>query len=235
MNYSISPYQYTSADVRERRARELEYEKAQGTDPVAGSPHYYGNIVRRFFVAAAVIILLGSPIFVEYLPRPLITSIFAVIVFILVAGFLNPGSFAVALVQVSIAMAAMAVFQFYAIYTFYRLHSYADPFFLASQILSVLFLAGFYYSTKTVRSMVLPENDDVSPGEKVIKVLLQFGKKRGDIKEIFWGLVSGGASEEDAAHIITNPGRLMKYLSLLKHGSSNTEATHRILSAPGHA
>lgn len=210
-------------------------------------PHYYGDAVRKIFVIMGIVMLGGIPFFNQYLPRPLVTSIFAVIIFASVAGFTRPFSQTAALINVFVSLAGVLTFESYTLYSFFVLPSSGvltwNVFMIVSQLLAILSFIAFYYSVKTLRGAVratVGETGEMGEKGRYIKVpiplasvgdiLVRYGRKREDIKEIFWSLMSGGANEESAAQIITNARYLHRYLDYIDRGLNNIEATRRILT-----
>ena len=118
--------------------------------------HYYGDIVRKLFIAGAVIMLLFLPFVLDRLPVSLFVSLLAIICFGLFAGLTNPKQIWVEVVNLIISIAAVVFFEFYAV-NFYMLYDAWDLLFLAHQVLAILFFVALYYSTKTVRGMLLSE------------------------------------------------------------------------------
>ncbi len=118
--------------------------------------HYYGDIVRKLFLAGAVIMLLAYPFFRTNIPlRPAFTII-AVALLSVMAGLTSPKERWTSAVDALIALGAVITFEYYAV-------KFAAPqfggLFVANQLLALTFLVALYFAVKTFRGMVasLPE------------------------------------------------------------------------------
>lgn len=115
-------------------------------------PHYYGDIVRRLFLVSGAVILIALPINNEVLPVHISITTALVIVMIIFAAITNPFQKWVAVVNVWMSGFAVLLFEFLAVV------GYADDemqLFMIRQILSLLFFFALYYSSKTLRAMLL--------------------------------------------------------------------------------
>lgn len=124
--------------------------------PGNSSPaHYYGDITRRIFIIGGVVVLLGVPFFVQYLPLPAVLSVFVALILALAAGFVNPKLRIVHIIHLVVSALAVIVFESYAayMYTYLPLDGTILFLFLITQTLSILFFVALYYSAKTVRGM----------------------------------------------------------------------------------
>ncbi len=131
-----------------------------GTGNIREHPptHYYGDTVRRLFIASGVIILLGSPFFYEMLARFILLSAIGAVVIAVVAGVSSPRSRMTQILFLIVSAIGVTLFESYAAYA-YLYFSFGMKeilFFLSSQTLAVLFFLALYYSTKTVRWMSRP-------------------------------------------------------------------------------
>lgn len=116
--------------------------------------HYYGDLVRKFFLAAAVFMLIMLPFMNQFLEVPLYLSILIAIGISVFAGLTNPVQRWVAVLNFSIALVGVSVAEYQAVIG-YTAYSITHRTFWANQILAILFLVALYYSTKTVRGMFL--------------------------------------------------------------------------------
>lgn len=112
--------------------------------------HYYGDIVRIFYLIGGLIMLVTLPFFLTRLPITLYGAILLVIVVGLFAGFTNPRQLWTAIFDFAASGVAVCVFEYYAVVT-YLAHSAKDWFVWVNEVLAVIFFLGFYYSVKTVR------------------------------------------------------------------------------------
>lgn len=118
--------------------------------------HYYGDIVRRLFVASGIIILIGMPFFADYLPYMASVSAIAAILIAVTAGTANPRSRSAQVLLLIVSALGVLFFQSYAAYS-YRYFPWSGRgvfFFLMMQALAILFFFALYFSTKTIRWMV---------------------------------------------------------------------------------
>jgi len=122
---------------------------------ILGPSHYYGTIVRRLLILAGVIMLVALPFFQDLIPGPTLLSVVATITFIILAGILNPKDFNVSVAHVIISAIAIIVFEYYAIDRYQTVKTPFDSFFIVNEILAIIFLFSLYFSTKTVRGMLV--------------------------------------------------------------------------------
>ncbi len=115
--------------------------------------HYYGDLVRRFFLGGAVLMLLTLPFVNPLLPFPIFTSILVIIILCLVAGLTNPLQAWVAVINEITAVIAVLVFEYYAV--MYYQNGGVSVIFNVNQVLSLNILVAFYYSTKNLRGIIL--------------------------------------------------------------------------------
>ncbi len=120
--------------------------------------HYYGDLVRKLFLAGAIIMLAGLPFFADLISTPLMVSIFAIVLIGTAAGFMNPKQLWVAILNALIAVGALVVFEMSAVSDF-KLYSIGHPLFWIDQVLALLFLVALYYEVKTLRGMLLKQGD----------------------------------------------------------------------------
>lgn len=118
--------------------------------------HYYGDIVRKLFFAAAVLMIIGLPFFSDYLPLPTAWSVVAIVVLGLLGGLTNPVKQFFAWVNTCVAGAGVIIFESFAVLT-YQDSSGSDPLFLVNQALAIIFLVALYFGTKTLRAMVIEQ------------------------------------------------------------------------------
>lgn len=117
--------------------------------------HYYGDIVRRLFLIASIIILLSLPLFYSILSDSILTFIIAVLVFGFLAGLTDPLKQKVALFDTCISALALVVFAYNAVHAYTATSSILSPLFLVNEMLAILFFFALYYSVKTLRGMFL--------------------------------------------------------------------------------
>lgn len=116
--------------------------------------HYYGDTVRKFFMIGAVFMLVSLPFMSQYLSVPLYISILTAIAIGIFAGITNPLQTWAAILDLIISTAAVAIFEYHAV-SGYTSYSLTHRTFWVNQVLAVNFLIALYFSTKTVRGMLL--------------------------------------------------------------------------------
>lgn len=119
-------------------------------------PHYYGDVVRRLFMFAGIIILVALPVFENFLPIPTLFSIFIIILLIVFAAMTNPLLRIVNRINVGSGIAGLALFEYFAVMSFR-----AGDLDLAAvhQVLAFVFFFALYLSMKTFRAMVTGQID----------------------------------------------------------------------------
>ncbi len=116
--------------------------------------HYYGDIVRFLFLVAAIIMLVTLPFLNPKLPVPVISSISIILAIGIFAGFTNPLQKPTALLNTIVSTIALVIFEYFAVKT-YMESSFGNLMFFVNQILALIFLFALYYSTKTLRAMLI--------------------------------------------------------------------------------
>ncbi len=114
--------------------------------------HYYGDVVRRLFLASAVLMLATYPFLKDLIPETPVFSIFAIVMIVLFAGLTNPRQVWVAVANMILSGVGLLIFGFYA-FQFYAAYTPSSSIFWVNQILGILFLIAFYFSVKTLRGM----------------------------------------------------------------------------------
>ncbi|MEN9342021.1 MAG: hypothetical protein RIQ54_277 [Candidatus Parcubacteria bacterium] len=121
--------------------------------------HYYGDTVRRLFIAAAVIMTVTLPFFAEEIGMAASgISIIGIILTGLAAGLTNPKSITSAVINGIVSGVAVLVFELYSIDTYTRLQT-MSIFLLINQLLAALYIIALYYSIKTIRGIVVNNHE----------------------------------------------------------------------------
>lgn len=117
------------------------------------APHYYGDIVRSIFVFAGLVMLAALPFSVSFVPLPLPFTIAGIVVLALLAGFMSPWRVMITLANTIVSLTGTIVFEYQAVTTL----NTGEPtyLFFASQILAIAFFVALYYSTKTLRWILM--------------------------------------------------------------------------------
>lgn len=120
--------------------------------------HYYGDVVRILFMAAALVMLIGLPAIRNYIQIPTFFSVAAMLVLGFTAGLTNPKQIWEAGVNVVISLIGFLVFESYAVWAYQR-YSATDKFFIANLVLGFIFLFATYFSVKTWRGLYLDRSE----------------------------------------------------------------------------
>ncbi len=116
--------------------------------------HYYGDIVRRCFLFAAIVMLVTIPFFQYIIGFPTNVSIIGILVVSAAAGFTNPRHKQTAFLNAVISAIGLVIFEHYALDA-YQKYAFDNMLFLVNQVLAVDFLIALYYSVKTTRGMLM--------------------------------------------------------------------------------
>lgn len=122
--------------------------------PMAPMAHYYGDIVRKLFLTAGVLILLALPFAVAYVPWPAPVLLLVVLAVTMVAGLTNPKQVWVMWLNVAVAGVGLLAFEWHAIG---RVGTPPSWIFVFDQALALIFFFALYYSIKTLRGHVVPD------------------------------------------------------------------------------
>jgi len=119
--------------------------------------HYYGDLVRVFFLIDGILMLVSIPVFNDFLPVPAVISIAAVFFLVFVAGLTNPASKQVIILNVVASALSLIVFEYYAVqaYANFGVTTKLTFLFLVNQLLALVFLVALYFSVKTARGVFL--------------------------------------------------------------------------------
>lgn len=116
--------------------------------------HYYGDIVRRLFIAVAVIMAVGLPLFMDKVPMPAFISILVILAIGFAAGLTNPKQTWTTIADFSMAILGLVFFEFLSIES-YREENGMTLYFFYNQGITVLFFFALYYASKTLRAIYL--------------------------------------------------------------------------------
>ena len=141
-------------------------------------PHYYGDIVRVLFMAAAIVMLMSLPAVANFLNFPIWFSVVSILVLGLAAGLTNPKQIWEAGLNAGISVIAFIVFESYAVSTYMR-YSATNRFFITNLTLGFIFLFAIYFSVKSLRGLWLEKwQKQPNSGHTPLEDLLnEIGKK----------------------------------------------------------
>jgi hypothetical protein len=117
--------------------------------------HYYGDIVRRLFLAAGLIMIIGYAFFSGLIQVPIFISLFSVVLISLLAGFQNPANKSIIGINLVVSVVACVLFQDTAITNYLSDANRNTWFFIINEALAIIFFFCIYYSAKTFRSVFL--------------------------------------------------------------------------------
>jgi hypothetical protein len=120
--------------------------------------HYYGDVVRRLFLAVALIMIVGLPFISDYLSVAPVFSILGVIVLGLAAALTSPALVWESVLNVVISTVGFVIFEIQSVKTY---HDYGliNRFFIINLVLGLLFLFALYFGVKTLRGALLEKRN----------------------------------------------------------------------------
>lgn len=126
-------------------------------ESLEGIMHYYGDVIRRLFLVAGIIILITLPFFSALIPFPVVISAIGVLIIGFVAGMTSPRQSWVIILNLIVSIAGLILFEYYAVGAYYiQPHTQeTNLFFWTNEILALLFFFTLYYSGKTLRGHIL--------------------------------------------------------------------------------
>ncbi len=144
--------------------------------------HYYGDIVRRLFLAAGVVMIFSLPFVYQFIPLPFILSILTIFGVVFFAGLLSPIQRWLIVHNVMISAGPFILFEFYAVSAYLAAD---ESFFLVNQVLALIFIFALYFSSKTVRGTVINNSKDLEEkeGEEAAVAILKMRYAEGEIKK----------------------------------------------------
>ena len=121
--------------------------------------HYYGDLVRRLFLAGGVVILFTLPFLWTIIPILTLVGALAVVGLVFQAGITTPRQEWTAYANTIIAGLALVIFEYSAIFNYTRIDksNANEVLFYMAQILAIIFFFAFYFAAKTMRAMLLHE------------------------------------------------------------------------------
>ncbi len=115
--------------------------------------HYYGDIVRRLFVAAGIIMIIMMPVLQQSLSALTFISLAAIVAIAFFAGFTNPAQEKSVLWDTLVSLGALVIFEYHAILAYRAAQTFWNMNFVTNEVLAVIFFFALYYSMKTLRGM----------------------------------------------------------------------------------
>lgn len=119
-------------------------------EPRARIAHYYGDTVRKLMLAAAIVILVGAPLYATDLARELPFDIVGALILICFAAFTSPRSRTMMIANTVAAGVGMVLFELWAL----TAYGEVPPAVVAiRQAIAVIFVFAFYFAGKSLRHM----------------------------------------------------------------------------------
>ena len=116
--------------------------------------HYHGDTVRSLFVVAAVVLLVAETTGAS-LPLPTFQIVALAVLLVVAAGITNPAQAWIHFVNALLAIYGALVFGLFAIEAYRAAQEIFSQTYLFAELLAILFLVSVYFTTKTVRGILL--------------------------------------------------------------------------------
>ncbi len=104
-------------------------------------------------MTAAVVMMLSIPYFSDLIPKPAFFSILAVLLLVLLSGYMSPKHKAVIMLTVIVSAIGFLAFEYYAVNAA-QTSGLKNLFFAVNQFLAIIFLFAAYFGTKSIRWLV---------------------------------------------------------------------------------
>ncbi|KKW09496.1 MAG: hypothetical protein UY44_C0001G0061 [Candidatus Kaiserbacteria bacterium GW2011_GWA2_49_19] len=128
-----------------------------------GKEHYYGELVRKFFLFGGVVMLVSLPFFSESIPASPTFSLLSVVAISLAAGLINPLMRSAVLFNILVSVAALVIFEYQTMRLYTEVSLGGEwTFFVINQVLALNFFFATYYGAKSARGFFL-KSKFVSP------------------------------------------------------------------------
>lgn len=115
-------------------------------------PHYYGDLVRQFFLAAVALMLFTAPFYAESFTVQMPFIVVGALVLIALAALTNPRGKAIMMLNAVAAGVGLIMYEAWALFQ-YRQDDYIALVLLEG--CALIFLFAFYFSMKTWRAMMM--------------------------------------------------------------------------------
>lgn len=112
--------------------------------------HYYGDLVRRFFLAAGCIMLIMLPFVQNRLPISFVLAILLILIIDVFAGITNPKWEWAVIADSVISLMGFLWYAYYSV-VIYMQHTVYDVLFWINGVLAIVFFFALYFATKTLR------------------------------------------------------------------------------------
>lgn len=96
------------------------------------------------------------PFFSNLIPKPQFFSILAVLIIVILGGWVSPRHKTIVTITTVVTAVAFVAFQYYALGAF-QSHDITNAFFLVNELLAILSLLATYFGTKSIRGIIQAE------------------------------------------------------------------------------
>jgi hypothetical protein len=117
-------------------------------------PHYYGDTVQQLFVVGAALMLFAAPFYSGLLSVQLPFEVGGALILAALAALTNPWSRLLMTANAVAAGVGVVIFELWALLNF---HSSTGVQFVFREAIALVFLFAFYFSVRTVRTMIFHE------------------------------------------------------------------------------
>lgn len=125
-------------------------------------PHYYGDIVRQLFIAAAAFLLVGAPFYASDLQAELAFDVLGALILVCLAAFTSPQGRLILLADTVVAGVGMLIFEYWALANYQTTAIVAV---VIRQAIALIFLFAFYFAGKTLRGLSHVMDEDAAERE----------------------------------------------------------------------
>ncbi len=116
--------------------------------------HYHGVAVRRLFILAAIIMLIGLPFFASLVAGGVFVAVVGILVIGLYAGLTTSKRKWIIWGDVVVSVLGSFTFELISI-NLYNTNGFITSYFVFNQILALIFFLSLYFGVRTFRAMVL--------------------------------------------------------------------------------
>ena len=118
-------------------------------EEIKPSIHYHGDMVRKLFIATAIIMIIALPFSQKYLELPVIYSLITVLILTSAAGLTNPKIIWTIVIDSLIAGIGFCFFEYQAVRLYINDQKIIIS--LINQAFSIMLLFAFYFGIRTLR------------------------------------------------------------------------------------
>jgi len=129
-------------------------------------PHYYGDIVRQLFVAAAAFLIVGAPFYATDLAAELLFDVLGAFLLVFLAAFTSPSARTILVADAIVAGVGMIIFEYWALVNYQTTAIVAV---ILRQAIALIFLFAFYFAGKTVRGLSPVADEDARQREEAFR------------------------------------------------------------------